>query len=518
MKSINLLINEKEVSAILKELTKIFGLPEIERSLVVYAYKKHEELHLRFANKKGFYKLVNKNSSDSNNKEILLANKNVKEFFKFIKNLGFNRGVTNSTIMFAFIENGTKIQLIEKTFLGALLKCSFANSEDYAKISAIINKFGLKELNPEEVEKSSKVKPRSEELFNDFGGIHSVIRTYLEYNGINISNQSTTLQESLNNLSNDYSEYEQLYNLVARSELVSQKQSFDLDSHLDSVSIIIPSYNSEKTIVKTLKSIEIQKIDSTYLDNKVEVIVLDDGSDINLKSYLEKYNFKIKIKVIRFEENQGRSVARNVGYLVSSNSICIFLDSDIILPSNYLRECVTRASIIPNAIFFAFKKNILEKSEILTKLDNGQTIESDKKLDDLRIKRDLTQDVLGIESIDRNITTEILSDSNYFKNFGFGRKIGIFDLPATVISHNLIFNRTAVEGLNKLFHEKFKGWGMEDAYFGARVIANGNFIIPIISTNVYHIDHPPRSGSEEQKKLELERNLNIYKELLNQTV
>jgi hypothetical protein len=65
------------------------------------------------------------------------------------------------------------------------------------------------------------------------------------------------------------------------------------------------------------------------------------------------------------------------------------------------------------------------------------------------------------------------------------------------------------------FGNEFNGWGLEDTFFGAKVISSGNFIIPLLSTGVYHINHPPRSGSEENKQKEYDENLSKYKELIN---
>ena len=67
------------------------------------------------------------------------------------------------------------------------------------------------------------------------------------------------------------------------------------------------------------------------------------------------------------------------------------------------------------------------------------------------------------------------------------------------------------------FSNYFKGWGLEDSYFGSKMIAEGNYVIPVLSCGVYHIDHPPRSGSEKKKLQELEGNLARYKELLDKS-
>ncbi len=57
---------------------------------------------------------------------------------------------------------------------------------------------------------------------------------------------------------------------------------------------------------------------------------------------------------------------------------------------------------------------------------------------------------------------------------------------------------------------------MEDSYFGAKVIANGNFIIPVLSSAVYYIGYGPRDGDLEKKQKELTNNFKIYENLLNQ--
>jgi hypothetical protein len=41
-------------------------------------------------------------------------------------------------------------------------------------------------------------------------------------------------------------------------------------------------------------------------------------------------------------------------------------------------------------------------------------------------------------------------------------------------------------------------------------------IIPVVSTGIFHIDHPPRSGSEEEKWNEFAKNLETLKNKLNE--
>ncbi|RKY56214.1 MAG: hypothetical protein DRP89_01805 [Candidatus Neomarinimicrobiota bacterium] len=102
-----------------------------------------------------------------------------------------------------------------------------------------------------------------------------------------------------------------------------------------SVSVIIPVYNAEKTIVQTLKGLENQ----TRKD--FEVVIVDDGStDNSSKSVTEfKNQSELSIKLIH-QENSGPANARNLGVRYSKGDIIIFLDSDCIPPKNWVEEMV----------------------------------------------------------------------------------------------------------------------------------------------------------------------------------
>lgn len=88
------------------------------------------------------------------------------------------------------------------------------------------------------------------------------------------------------------------------------------------LSIIIPCYNSEKFISNTLDMLIAQGLDDT------EIIAINDGSTDNtfeiLKDYSEKYE---KIRIFS-QENQGVSVARNMGIEKSIGKYIYFMDSD----------------------------------------------------------------------------------------------------------------------------------------------------------------------------------------------
>lgn len=89
------------------------------------------------------------------------------------------------------------------------------------------------------------------------------------------------------------------------------------------ISTIIPIYNSEKLISRTLDSIINQKY------RPMEIILVNDCSTDNTKNicfeYIKKYNF---IKMINLSENKGVSNARNKGIEVAKGDYIHFMDSD----------------------------------------------------------------------------------------------------------------------------------------------------------------------------------------------
>ncbi|MCD6478164.1 MAG: glycosyltransferase [Candidatus Aenigmarchaeota archaeon] len=100
------------------------------------------------------------------------------------------------------------------------------------------------------------------------------------------------------------------------------------------VSVIIPAYNAEKTIGKTLEAL----LNQTYKD--YEVIVVDDGSKDRTSEIMKKYMKKSKkIKLIK-QKNAGPAAARNNGAKHSKGDVLIFTDSDCVPEKNFIEEMV----------------------------------------------------------------------------------------------------------------------------------------------------------------------------------
>lgn len=92
------------------------------------------------------------------------------------------------------------------------------------------------------------------------------------------------------------------------------------------VSVIVPVYNEEKTIIKTVTSL--LKLD--YPKDKYEIIVVNDGSTDNTASIVKSLISKNRLTNIKIfsKENGGKGSAMNYGIKRSRAEIIVSMDAD----------------------------------------------------------------------------------------------------------------------------------------------------------------------------------------------
>lgn len=117
-------------------------------------------------------------------------------------------------------------------------------------------------------------------------------------------------------------------------------QLFNNSSPL-SVSVIIPAYNEEVGIIKTLKSV----LDTHY--EKLEIVIVNDGSTDNTHELVNKFieneknDYNAEIKYLKLN-NGGKARALNKALKLVSNDIVMTIDGDCLMDIHAITNTVKR--------------------------------------------------------------------------------------------------------------------------------------------------------------------------------
>lgn len=93
----------------------------------------------------------------------------------------------------------------------------------------------------------------------------------------------------------------------------------------ETVGVVIPTYNSARTIERALDSVHRQTLRPNH------VVVVDNGSSDNTTSIVERFAAAfphLNIELRRLESNHGPGHARNIGWDICRTTLIAFLDSD----------------------------------------------------------------------------------------------------------------------------------------------------------------------------------------------
>ncbi len=109
------------------------------------------------------------------------------------------------------------------------------------------------------------------------------------------------------------------------------------------VSVIIPVFNRFNMVEKSIESV----LNQTY--NEYEIIVVDDCSTDGIFTYPHE-----KLTIYRLIENSGPGFCRQFGLEKAEGDYILFLDSDDILDSDFLRLSIQKHVELNNEICFTY--------------------------------------------------------------------------------------------------------------------------------------------------------------------
>lgn len=134
-----------------------------------------------------------------------------------------------------------------------------------------------------------------------------------------------------------------VFYLLTRFFFAALYRSYPVDpAFTPSVSIIIPCFNEEEWIEKTVKGC----LNQNYPEDLLEVIVVDDGSSDNSVAVLEEVRRKAydevgdRLILHPFDHNQGKRHALAAGARLAKGDVVVFVDSDSFLQPDSIRHVV----------------------------------------------------------------------------------------------------------------------------------------------------------------------------------
>ena len=129
------------------------------------------------------------------------------------------------------------------------------------------------------------------------------------------------------------------------------------------VSIITPTFNSEKFIAETIQSVKSQ----TY--ENWEMIIVDDCSSDETFSIISNFSKNDnRIKIHQLKNNSGAGVARNEGVNLASGRFISFLDSDDLWKPSKLKKQVEFLISNNLPLTFSFYERINEEGKPLNEI------------------------------------------------------------------------------------------------------------------------------------------------------
>ena len=98
------------------------------------------------------------------------------------------------------------------------------------------------------------------------------------------------------------------------------------------VSVVVPVYNAEKYLAKSIESMLSQSL------REIELILVNDGSKDNSLAICQEYAKKDRRVTVIDKKNEGACIARNTGIALAKGKYIQLVDADDYIENNMLEE------------------------------------------------------------------------------------------------------------------------------------------------------------------------------------
>lgn len=183
-----------------------------------------------------------------------------------------------------------------------------------------------------------------------------------------------------------------------------------MNSQFD-LSIVVSSYNREHKVLQTVE--RLFESDFSGFQN-IELIVIDDGSPHSVEDALAKIKqipSVIDLRLVK-QKNSGIGATRNRGYREAKSDIVIFLDDDILLKKDTIKNIFTAQQTGVGAVIFGSYPFVSHESESLRqfarKLYNYEDVTETPKFEEAHV---ITSGLLSV-----NKAKLAADDENFYKD------------------------------------------------------------------------------------------------------
>lgn len=282
---------------------------------------------------------------------------------------------------------------------------------------------------------------------------------------------------------------------------------------MTTISVIIPCHNNSFYLRLVLLAL----INQSSLAE--EIICVDDSSSPDELKWIKNLCNKYKAQLIQLPPNKmifgRRSLARNYGSRVAKGDVCLYLDGDMILGSDYIKTIrflhSTNLNIMVKGVRYTLDKYDQDRGIRHCLETVKHNVKKQKVVHDIyRISpaKNINQALLGSSSplllpLHAQSRNAHVSRRMFLRNgtsFAFtaliGKYFGLYSNKSSeyrwdyCASNNLSVRTTHVKKIG-YWDERFIGWGEEDMDFAYRLFAHG--IEPVLpeagSVYAYHLDH-----------------------------
>ncbi len=289
------------------------------------------------------------------------------------------------------------------------------------------------------------------------------------------------------------------------------------------VTLIIPSYNKYPLNLFSLFSVETQTFDL----RKLEVIFIDDASTDATYTKLKNYEAPYPFRYIRCRKNVGRANARNIGIKLAKGSIIVFIDSEMLVPPNFIMGHVEEHEKVDRAVVtggFHLKNayTVLYHDFDESQLGTIKRLAKKNPVYEARFKQFETEKENGAmkkkiwnfyqrKDILEQKYKEMVHENRYFANSiidKYGISLRKFMFPwMAFLSGNVSVRKDFLTKVG-MFDEAFRLYGYEDWELGFRLYKAGATFIPKEEVASYHQEHP----ISDDKRDEALQNYHLFTE------